>query len=236
MAITKILAKNVVYEDGVELGIGSDGRKIRARFFDKTLMVFKDNADVNLREKSTKTLTRGYLIAQTFHGVGIENTSDWAPHPKEWYAADQMEGTTLVRTALKTEEVQYFATRQDFYDLGWIDKSNLGNVDPRHWGSAESRKEGEEAVKGLYFKIQDDGKPVRCDKDGKLLKNDSTYVNPDEDPKKITADDDTTTSTLWQKIKTNAKTIAIWVGGVLVVVVVGSWAYFKLFKKKVTKK
>lgn len=205
MPLEKQLVRNTVYPDGYVLGAGSDGRPIRVRFFDSKITVFDiaTGAADSTAVKTVKTLSKGYIIAQTYHVINLPTRSDWAPHPKEWYAAAQMNGTAVERTALDSADIQYFATRADFKEIGWTKDgaSGTANDDPRHFYDSESKKEGENPVPGLYFLINDEGKAVRCDKDGKLLKSDGTYINSADDPKKIAGDGgDVPPATFKQKV------------------------------------
>lgn len=242
MPLTNPLVKGVVYPDGYVMGTGSDGRQIRARFFDKTLIVFNiaTGAAESTAVKSVTTLSRGYVIAQTFRGLeGAPslNRSNWAPHPKEWYIADELNGAVVDRLALTASEAQYFADNADFKAIGWTKDGAAGtaNQDPRHFWDSESKKEGEVPVANLFFKIGDDGKPVRCDKDGKLMKNDGTYVNSADDPKAAAAaaateDDKATEATsVMGTVKKYGKTL-LWICGGALVVGVGAWA-FNAFSK-----
>ncbi|WP_028666427.1 hypothetical protein [Runella zeae] len=239
MAITK-LEKNKVYADGVELGyVGTaNPKKIRARFFPQTITT--TNHQTNVTQK--QNLASPIILAQVLDGTGGPWTdrSVWAPHPREWFATEKVEGGVVYSPAHTAEEIQYFANNAKFLEIGFKSADGTANQDPRHFGNATTKKEGEDAVSGFYFIINDSGVAIRCDKDGKLLNPDGTYVNDADDPAKknatggatLAADGDATSETLVQKIKTNAKTILLWVGGVLVVVVVGSWLYKALTKKK----
>lgn len=240
MPLANPLVKGVVYKDGYVVGVGSDGRKIRVRFFDKTLIVFNiaTGAAESTAVKSVTTLSRGYLIAQTdrgLEGAPSLNRSNWAPHPKEWYAADEMNGAVVDRTALSAADCQYFADRADFKAIGWTKDGAAGtaNDDPRHFWDSESKKEGEVEVPNLFFKIGDDGKPLRCDKDGKLMNKDGTYVNSSEDPKNIAAETATPepAATPETGFMATVKKYWVWGLGVLAVGIGGAWAWNASQKK-----
>lgn len=240
MPLANPLVKGVVYKDGFVVGTGSDGRLIRVRFFDKTLTVFNivTGAAESTAVKGITNLSRGFLIAQTFRGLEGAvslNRSNWAPHTKEWYAADELNGTAVDRTALAVGEVQYFADNADFKAIGWTKDGAAGtaNQDPRHFWDSESKKEGEVETPNLFFKINDDGKPVRTDKDGKLMNKDGTYVISTEDPKNIAAADAATedTATIATGLMASVKKYWMWALGGLVVIIGGAWAYKASMKK-----
>ncbi len=208
MSITK-LEKNKVYADGLELGYAgtANPRKVRVRFFPQ--FITTTNHQTNVTQKHN--LASPILIAQLLDGTGGPWTdrSVWAPHPKQWWAAEQLVGGVVYSPAHTADEVAYFADNAKFQEIGFKSADGSANQDPRHFGNATTKKEGEDAVAGLFFMINDSGTVLRVDKDGKPLNPDGTYVNAADDPatkkatdKEVVADDETpATETMTEKVK-----------------------------------
>lgn len=225
MSITK-LEKNKVYADGFELGyVGSaNPRKARVRFFPESITTTNHQTNVTQKHK----LAAPILIAQVLDGTGGPYTdrSIWAPHPKQWWATEQLVGGVVYSIAHTADEVAYFADNAKFQEIGFKSADGSANQDPRHFGNATTKKEGEEAVAGLFFMINDSGIVIRVDKDGKPLNPDGTYVNELDDPAKKTAAAATTAAadaetasaeTLTQKAMRYGKYALYAVGGGLVI-------------------
>lgn len=240
MSITK-LEKNKAYADGLELGYAgtANPRKVRVRFFPESITT--TNHQTNVTQKHN--LAAPILVGQLLDGTGGPWTdrSVWAPHPKQWFAAEQLVAGVVYSPAHTADEVAYFADNAKFSEIGWKSADGSPNQDPRHFGNATTKKEGEEAVAGLYFMINESGVVLRCDKDGKPLNPDGTYVNKEDDPanKKAAAaaGDDTkepaTAETLTEKLKKWARW-ALYAGiasGVAVLALVGIKKMSKPAKK-----
>lgn len=241
MSITK-LEKNKVYADGVELGYAgtANPKKVRVRFFPEEITTTNHQTNITQKQK----LVTPILVAQMLDGTGgpWEDRSYWAPHPKQWWATEQVVGGVVYSPAHTSDEVAYFADRAKFGEIGWKSANGDPNDDPRHFGNPTTKKEGEVPVAGLYFLINDSGYAVRCDKDGKLLNPDGTYLNAADDPKNktavttTTADTDTAAAeTMTDKLKRYGKIALYVVGGGFVLGGI-AWAVKKFTKKSAKKR
>lgn len=238
MSITK-LEKNKAYADGFELGyVGTNPKKVRVRFFPQFITTTNHQTSVTQKQ----TLASPVLVAQILDGTGgpFTDRSIWAPHPKEFFAAAQTQNSVTYSEALTADEIAYFANRAKFGEIGWKSADGSPNDDPRHFGNSATQKEGELAVAGLYFLINEAGTVVRCDKDANILNPDGTYVDPVKDPAKKTtvtdaaaaaAETEPATETITGKVKKYGKYALYAVGGGLII---GGalWAYKKMTKPK----
>jgi hypothetical protein len=228
MSITK-LEKNKAYADGFELGyVGTNPKKVRVRFFPQFITTTNHQTSVTQKQ----TLANPILVAQILDGTGgpFTDRSIWAPHPKEFFAAAQTQNSVTYSEALTADEIVYFANRAKFSEIGWKSADGTPNDDPRHFGNSATQKEGELAVAGLYFLINDAGTVVRCDKDANVLNPDGTYVDPAKDPAKKAAAvaeatataaaaeaGSTTETTMMEKVKKYGMYALYAVGGGLII-------------------
>lgn len=227
-----------MYPDGFELGYAgtAEPKKVRVRFFPENITTHNFQTNVTAKQ----VLANGpILVGQLLHGIGLTDRSDWAPHPREWWATEQVSGGIVYSPAHAADEIQYFANNAKFLEINWKTAEGTASQDPRHFGNSATKKEGEVAVAGLFFIINDSGIPVRCDKDGKLMNPDGTYVNPDDDPakKKTVAADDTKEDPATETMTDKVKKWLRWAlyAGIASLVVVGGYVGIKSLNKPAKK-